>query len=128
MLNRFVGIIIIISLLGANLSRFVVYAGFSANQKYITDNFCVNKNRPWLHCNGHCYFMKKVQQAEENEKKHAAQDNLNRLSVSFFQQLYHVNFAAPVSLATAQSNFPAYNYQYTNHYIDAIFQPPKPLV
>lgn len=128
MFNRFIAITLIVALVGANLSRFFVYAGFSANQKYIAQNLCINKNRPWLHCNGHCYFMKKVQQAEETEKKQAAQDNLNRLSVSFFQQPYSLNFTAQVIFEINQNWFPAYHHQYKNCCIDAVFQPPKQLV
>ncbi|MGI4806213.1 MAG: hypothetical protein ACRYFL_15715 [Janthinobacterium lividum] len=128
MFNRFIAITLIVALVGANLSRFFVYAEFSVNQKYITDNFCVNKNRPWLHCNGHCFFMKKVKQAEENEKKQAAKDNLNRLAVSYFQQPYRIIFSSPLSFTAVHIHLPAYTYQYSNSYIEAIFRPPKSLV
>lgn len=127
MFSRFIAITLIISLVGANLSRFVVYAGFSANQKYIAQNLCINKNRPWLHCNGHCYLMQKVKQAEENEKKQTAKDNLSRLEVSFFQQNYRIDFA-PIGFKIDQTGFPVFHQPYSNCSISAVYQPPKPLV
>jgi len=54
---------------GSSLSRFFVYAGFEMNQKYIASVLCENRNRPEMHCNGKCYLMKKLKQAEEKEKR-----------------------------------------------------------
>jgi len=54
---------------GSSLSRFFVYAGFEMNQKYIASALCENRNRPEMHCNGKCYLMKKLKQAEEKEKR-----------------------------------------------------------
>lgn len=78
-----------------------------------------------MHCNGKCYFMKKIHQAEENEKKQEAKDNLNRLEVSFFQEPYRFIPVTPQILQAVRSNFPEYNYQYKSSYLNAIFRPPK---
>lgn len=69
--------------------------------------------------------MKKIHQAEENEKKQDAKDNLNRLEVSFFQEPYRFTAVIPQILETFSSNFPEYNYQYRSSYLTAIFRPPK---
>jgi hypothetical protein len=95
------------------------------NQKYIAETLCINRSRPWMHCNGKCYFMKKIHQAEENEKKQEAKDNLNRLEVSFFQEPFQFSSIAPTILETVKSSFPAYSYQYSSRYIETIFRPPK---
>lgn len=127
MQKRLLALFLLAVMISANFSRFFAYAGFHANQKYIAENLCINKARPWLHCNGHCYFIKKVKQAAENEKKQGEKDNLKRLEISFFQELSQLCFFAPVVLKSIQSSFPAYSYQYSNHYIDTIFRPPKQL-
>eukprot|EP01037_Dinobryon_pediforme_P014797 gene14797-14929_t len=77
MFNRVTSIILLAALIGTNCSRFFVIAGFELNQKYIADNLCVNKSRPWMHCNGHCYFMKKIRDAQEKEKKQEKADQKN---------------------------------------------------
>lgn len=103
----------------------MVHAGFELNQKYIAETLCINRSRPWMHCNGKCYFMKKIRQAEENEKKQEAKDHLNRLEVSFFQEPFQFLSIAATILEAVKSNFPAYTYQYSSRYIDSIFRPPK---
>lgn len=128
MLKRFTAIVLLVALISSNCSLFFVYAGFELNHKYIAENLCINKNRPWLHCNGKCYFMKKIHQAEENEKKQEAKDNLSRLEVSFFQEPYQVAFIEPVILEANKSTFPRYTYQYSSRYIETIFRPPKQAV
>lgn len=84
MLNRIVAITMLVALISCNLSRFFVYAGFSLNQKYIASAFCENKNRPWLHCNGHCYLMKKLKQAEDKEKSTERHQQKNLFQEAFF--------------------------------------------
>ena len=125
MLKRLTAIVLLIALIGTNCSRFFAYTGFELNQKYIAENLCVNKARPWLHCNGKCYFMKKIKQAEENEKKQETKDNLSRLEISIFNEPFTVAFIAPVILENNGNSFPRYNFQYCNRYIETIFRPPK---
>ncbi len=74
-LKRLVAIILLFALLGTNCSRFYIYAGFKLNRSYIAKNLCENRSRPWLHCNGKCYFMKKIRQAADNEKKQTDKDS-----------------------------------------------------
>ena len=66
--RRFITYLLIFALISANFSRLFVYAGFELNRNYIAAKLCENRNKPWLHCNGKCYFMKKIKQAEEKEK------------------------------------------------------------
>ena len=123
--NRLIAICLLAALISSNFSRFLVYAGFEVNQKYIAENLCINKSRPWLHCDGKCYFMRKIKQAEENEKKQTEKDNLNRLEISFFQEPFQLSFISPAVLENNNNSFPAYIYQYSSRYIETIFRPPK---
>ena len=128
MLRRSIAYFLILTTLTANCTRFFVFAGFKLNQKYITENLCINKSRPWMHCNGKCYFMKKIRQAEENDKKQEAKENLSRSDVSFFQEPFRLSFIEPKLLDTFKSSFPPYRYQCDNRYLESIFRPPKQAV
>jgi len=128
MLKRFTAIVLLVAVVSSNCSLFLVYAGFELNHRYIAENLCINKDRPWLHCNGHCYFIKKIQQAGENEKKQETKDNLSRLEVSFFQAPFQLSFIEPMIIEAERSSFPAYTYQYSSRYIETIFRPPKFIV
>lgn len=50
-------------------SRELLVVDFTLNRATITARFCVNKARPALHCDGQCYFAKKLKQQEERESK-----------------------------------------------------------
>jgi len=69
MINRFIAFTLLLALVSANLSRFFIYAEFELNQKFIAAKLCENRDKPEMHCNGKCYLMKKLKEAEEKEKK-----------------------------------------------------------
>ena len=68
MLIKPISILLLFSLLTANCSSLLVFLGFEANQNYIAKELCENKDKPEMHCDGKCYLMKKLKQAEEKEK------------------------------------------------------------
>lgn len=47
------------------------------NKDYIAQNLCINKDKPWLHCNGKCFLMRKIAEAEkkqQNQEKQVQKD------------------------------------------------------
>ena len=125
MFTRATAICLIVAILSANFSRLFVYAGFELNKQYIAAELCENINKPWLHCNGHCYFMKKVEQARENEKKQATRDNFTKTSLSFFTQPLSVIFLEPALLTPNKAVSTHYNLPYSSRYINTPFIPPR---
>ena len=94
MINRLVAITLLLALVSANLSRFFVYAEFKANQKYIAASLCENRDKPQMHCNGKCYLMKKLKEAEEKEKKQEqANQKKGTQDVSILTSPFLVSFA-----------------------------------
>lgn len=69
MLLKPLSILLLFSLLTANCSNLFVYLGFEVNQNYIAKELCINRDKPEMNCNGKCYLMKKLKQAEEKEQK-----------------------------------------------------------
>lgn len=61
----------------------VVFLEYEFNKEYIIDNYCVNKNKPALHCDGKCYLAKKIKTAEQNEEQQA-KANIFKLLVEVF--------------------------------------------
>lgn len=58
----------IMMLINTSFHRCYVYLGFELNREHITENLCDNRSRPELKCNGKCYLMQKLKQADENKK------------------------------------------------------------
>jgi len=92
MLKRFTVFVLLAALLGSTFQRYFVYAGYELNNKYIAANLCVNRNKPWLHCNGKCYFMKKLKQAEDREKSEEGQNQKNLIQLAFYSKPAEIKF------------------------------------
>ncbi|MBB6502374.1 hypothetical protein [Pedobacter cryoconitis] len=121
MLNRLIAVILLVTLVGANLSRFIIFAGFEANQKFIAANLCENKSRPWMHCNGHCYLMKKLKQTEDKEKKQERAEQKNR----YQEVLPGEKLTLAVRISVFRITYPECLPQNTIQRSFAIFHPPQ---
>lgn len=73
MLLKSITILLLFSLLSANCANLFVFMGFEVNQKYIAAELCENRDKPQMHCNGKCYLMKKLKQAQDKEQKQERQ-------------------------------------------------------
>ncbi len=70
MLQR--GIVIVICfiyLLGTCVSL-IPYLNYALNKEYIAANFCENKSKPEMHCNGKCFIGKEIKKL--NEQQHSS--------------------------------------------------------
>lgn len=48
----------------AMVRPFAPYVEYAWNKKEIAATLCENRNRPEMHCNGHCYLMKRLRAAQ----------------------------------------------------------------
>jgi hypothetical protein len=121
MLKKLTVMLLIAAMISANFSRLFIYAGFELNRNYIATKLCVNRDKPWLHCNGKCYFLKKVRQAEEREKNDERQSQKNLFQEALVAQKTDIRFYSRV-LQTMQ--VPAHRVALPDVNLP-IFQPPK---
>ncbi|WP_017259538.1 hypothetical protein [Pedobacter arcticus] len=83
---------------------------------------CVNKDKPQLHCNGQCVFMKKMKQQDEKQAK----KNLVAYEYSAFyihNECYTINLYTPKEEIN-ESQFSPYLIGYRFNYHTSIFRPP----
>lgn len=120
-IRRITILLLIVAVLSANFAQLFVYAGFAANQKYITSTLCVNRGKPWLHCNGQCYLMKKMKQADEKERSDERQTQKSMLQEVFFATATTITFHSKLLQVIATP--------YHSHVLSVqpgvIFQPPQ---
>ncbi len=121
MLNRVTAIILLVALVSANFSRYFVYAGFELNRNYIATKLCENRDKPWLHCNGRCYFMKKIKQAQESEKNDERQSQKNLFQEIFFLSATSIKFHTQLLRKIATP----YYFAMLSVSQNSIFQPPR---
>lgn len=96
MLKKVTALLLIATLISANFTRLFIYAGFELNKNYIASKLCENRDKPWLHCNGKCFFMKKIKQAQEREKNDERQSQKNLFQEALFAQKPDVKFYSHV--------------------------------
>lgn len=68
MKNKLSVLLLCITILGPALSNVGWLAYYEAYQGYITDNFCVNTDKPELTCNGKCYLSSKIVSSTEKSE------------------------------------------------------------
>ncbi len=86
MLRCSIACFLIFALIASNFSSLFIYAGFKLNHNYIAAKLCENKDKPWLHCNGKCYFINKIKQARDKQKSDERQSQKNNFQEALFTQ------------------------------------------
>src|SRR3954452_10681503 len=59
-------IILLVCLFASTFSQWILIACFDFNANFITKEFCINKNNPISHCNGHCYLNRELNKEEKS--------------------------------------------------------------
>ncbi|MES2277359.1 MAG: hypothetical protein V4592_15135 [Bacteroidota bacterium] len=94
MFQRGIIILLIFCTLATNFTKLFVFAGFEMNQKYIASSLCENRDKPWMHCNGRCYLMKKIKLAEDKEKNDERQTQKNLFQQVYFTSIKKITFSS----------------------------------
>ncbi|MEX6686923.1 hypothetical protein QTN47_05430 [Danxiaibacter flavus] len=94
---------------------------YSYSKDAVIEKYCVNKNKPSMHCNGKCYLFKKMRQAEE--KGGASEENAS----SFFFFVFvkpemYIRLSRPTNINTKPLlyNQPLYQFIWSKDF----FHPP----
>ena len=57
----------------------LLYLDYELRKEFIIDNYCVNKDRPELNCDGKCYLATRLAAAEKQEQKQAERNFVFKL-------------------------------------------------
>ncbi|MFD2720480.1 hypothetical protein ACFST9_17295 [Hymenobacter monticola] len=68
-MTRFLAFFLTALMLLQTLGQEVLVLDYQLNKAKITAQFCVNKARPQLHCNGKCHLAKQLCKTEGSDKK-----------------------------------------------------------
>jgi len=103
-------------------SKTIIFVNYELNKDYITKNFCENKNKPKMHCNGKCHLKKQLAQAEK--KGQSPTNSLN--------EKYEVQFFSENNSDISQFNSsvisivkPLYFFSLSDKHLLSVFHPPQ---
>lgn len=77
-------IILLLVMLTVTFSKWVIIAEFKINQKYISENLCVNKNKPRSCCHGKCYLGKQLVKDEKSDAQDLPQKGKEKVDIQLF--------------------------------------------
>lgn len=71
MLKKFAIYSLLIVLLVQTSGKLAVLGHYLLNKKYITEQLCINRSKPKLHCNGKCHLAKELDKEEKRQQSPA---------------------------------------------------------
>lgn len=124
MIRKFGNILLVLLYLVIIFQPLIPIFIYHANYNFIVKNECVNRDKPWMHCNGKCYLNKQLDDVFDGNQKHPQNLSLRDFKFSeFTQQKTNFSLACPVIIDKKQSSF------YHNHYrfnsFSDVFRPPQ---
>ena len=95
------------------------------NYNFIVKNECVNRDKPWMHCNGKCYLHKELANVFEGNKKAPQKLSLRDFKFSeFTEQKNLLSISLPLIDNKKERSF--YHNHYSFNRFSIIFRPPQP--
>lgn len=121
MLGRLVSYLFLSAVLMHTFSQAIIVADYLVNTELITKVFCVNKEKPKMHCNGKCHLAKQLKKDEEKKS-----DNFEKSAeLVLICQSSIVEFVSEkVDLPIYQKDLFTYNEPIAFECENPIFHPP----
>jgi hypothetical protein len=79
-----------------NFSKVIIWANYELNKAQITKDYCVNKDKPMMHCCGKCKLKKQLAEDEQKQKSPAMSDVKNDIQLfgsPIYSTLYNIEGA-----------------------------------
>ena len=123
-MNRFLAYFLTALLLLQTLGPELLVVNYALNRAQITAQYCVNKARPMLHCNGQCHLARQLRKTEGIDRKAPAAPTA-KAKFEVLPAAARLTFRAPRRWPAAARHYAA---QLAVRYADApapgVFRPP----
>jgi hypothetical protein len=100
---------------------------YELRKEYIIKVYCVNKDRPELHCDGKCYLAEKIAQSKERDEKQAMNSFLTQVfSMESFTEFpdFSLSLITIEFSSEKEDNF-SYKAPFSNPPFASFFTPPR---
>lgn len=123
-----ISVLLVVTLLFAKtLLVPALFLNYELRKSYIIQNFCENKNRPELHCDGMCYLAKQIKATEQEDERQATNTFLAKV-----YQVEHIENSLNLSLSTSFYTYFIESGQInrlhnlkSRIFSNSVFQPPR---
>jgi hypothetical protein len=125
--KKITGVVLLITITFKMFMAPLIFADYELRKDFIIKNYCVNKNRPEMHCDGKCYLAKQLEKAEQEDQKQATGNFISKL-LSFeseFKTNYFANFFAKKSLRIKENPNFQYAESFSMLHTFSFFHPPQ---
>ncbi|HTA83122.1 MAG TPA: hypothetical protein VK783_09320 [Bacteroidia bacterium] len=80
-MKRIVAAILFFAFITVNFSKVLIVVHYELNKKQLTEQFCVNKDKPEMHCCAKCLLKKKLAEDDAKQKSPALPDAKNDIQL-----------------------------------------------
>lgn len=113
---------LILGVFTQSIGRLILLSNYLINKEFITLNYCVNKSKPKLKCNGKCHLKKQLK-AQEKQENRSRSDEKNLDEVQFCMDYANINSHQFAFILISINS--EYLNQKINNISLPIFHPPK---
>lgn len=99
----------------------LLFMNYELNKDFIAANFCENKARPAMHCNGKCHLSKQLARAAESAPSNE-KNSVKLASVDFMEYFSGFDFEERPEMITHTNVFR--DNRFTVFSLHSIFHPP----
>lgn len=78
-MKKIITILTLLSVVAMTFNKGIMVLNFYANRSEIAIKYCVNKDRPMMHCNGQCFLGKLLK--KEQQRENDLNDELRKIEV-----------------------------------------------
>ena len=64
---------------------------YVVNYKHISQDLCINKDKPWMHCHGKCYLKKEIKKVMGDENPDNKKTTIPALKLKEYADYYRIN-------------------------------------
>lgn len=121
-----IGVVLVVGLLFLkSMVAPMLFLDYELRKDFIIQNYCENKDRPELNCDGKCYLAKRLEKAQQEDEQQATNQFVSKLfSLEFHNSQ---NSSVTHELCTTETE-PSTNFFYqkrtTKSVVSQVFHPP----
>ena len=124
LVKKAASIFLILSFVFFGFKETVVVSFYQFNKQYITENYCINKEKPELKCDGKCHMKKMLKKSKESEQESFPEGTLDFKFSTYIKSYFSQKFS--LSMTSGNRLLTVYEEDLTGKTgINDIFHPPK---